>query len=78
MTVIDCGILGEPGTDTTFTRADVARAGGGDLAAMRASRDRASAIPTMIRGLEAILRDLQGKGQVAGYFGLGGGTNAAL
>lgn len=78
VTVIDCGILGEPGTDTTFTRADVARAGGDDLAAMRASRDRASAIPTMIRGLEAILRDLQGKGQVAGYFGLGGGTNAAL
>ncbi|MFB9262722.1 Tm-1-like ATP-binding domain-containing protein [Bradyrhizobium erythrophlei] len=78
VTVIDCGILGEPGTEATFTRAAVARAGGGDIAAMRASRDRASAIPTMIRGLEAILLDLQGKAQIAGYFGLGGGTNAAL
>lgn len=78
VTVIDCGILGEPGTEATFTRAAVARAGGGDIAAMRASRDRASAIPIMIRGLEAILQGLQGQGQIAGYFGLGGGTNAAL
>lgn len=78
VTVIDCGILGEPGTEATFTRASVARAGGGDIAAMRALRERASAIPTMIRGLETILRDLQGEAQVAGYFGLGGGTNAAL
>jgi uncharacterized protein (UPF0261 family) len=78
VTVIDCGVLGEPGTAATFTRADVASAGGGDIMAMRASRDRASAIPTMIRGLEVILRDLRSRGQVAGYFGLGGGTNAAL
>lgn len=78
VTVIDCGILGEPGTEASFTRAEVAGAGGADIAAMRASRDRASAIPIMIGGLKAILRDLQGRGQVAGYFGLGGGTNAAL
>ncbi|MBN8988925.1 MAG: Tm-1-like ATP-binding domain-containing protein [Rhizobiales bacterium] len=78
VTVIDCGILGEPGTRADFTRSDVARAGGGDIAALRAARDRANAIPAMIRGLEAILRDLQGRGRVAGYFGLGGGTNAAL
>jgi uncharacterized protein (UPF0261 family) len=78
VTVIDCGVLGEPGTAATFTRAEVATAGGGDIVALRASRDRASAIPTMIRGLEAILRDLRSRGRVAGYFGLGGGTNAAL
>lgn len=78
VTVIDCGILGEPGMPAAFTRADVARAGGGDIAALRASRDRAPAISTMIRGLEVIMRDLQADGKIAGYFGLGGGTNAAL
>lgn len=78
VTVIDCGILGEPTIAPTISRADVARAGGGDIAAMRAARDRANAIPLMIRGLEVILRDLRDKGLVAGYFGLGGGTNAAL
>ncbi|MBN8943029.1 MAG: Tm-1-like ATP-binding domain-containing protein [Rhizobiales bacterium] len=76
--VIDCGILGEPGTAATIGRAAVAKAGGGDITAMRAAHDRADAIPTMIRGLEALLTELRDQGQVAGYFGLGGGTNAAL
>lgn len=56
MTVIDCGILGEPGTESDLHTA-VAHASGSDIAAMRGSRDRASA------GLEAIQRDLQGRGQ---------------
>ncbi len=76
--VIDCGILGEPGTAATVKRAEVARAAGETIEALRAAHDRAAAIPVMIRGLEAVLGRLLGEDRVAGYFGLGGGTNAAL
>ncbi len=76
--VIDCGILGTAGTAAEFTRAAVAKAGGGDIDAMRDARDRAAAFPVMVRGLETVLRDLRAKGRIAGYFGMGGGTNAAL
>jgi uncharacterized protein (UPF0261 family) len=36
--VIDCGILGEPTLDATFTRAEIAQAGGTTIEALREGR----------------------------------------
>ena len=76
--VIDCGILGTPTLEAHFDREVVAQAGGGDLASMRQSRDRETAIPIMNGGLELILSGLLADNEVAGYIGVGGGTNAAF
>ncbi|MBS7699721.1 MULTISPECIES: Tm-1-like ATP-binding domain-containing protein [unclassified Chelatococcus] len=76
--VIDCGILGRPTLAADFPREVVATAGGGDLAALIAKRDREAALPVMIAGLENILRELLAKDEVGGFLGIGGGTNAAL
>lgn len=76
--ILDCGILGEPSIEAAVPRAEIARAGGHALEALRAGRDRAVAIPAMIQGLEATLRKLLAEGRVQGYLGVGGGTNAAL
>lgn len=76
--LIDCGVLGEPGLRATVTREAVARAGGGDIAALRGQRNREKALPVMIAGLQAELRRMLETDGIAGYFGIGGGTNAAL
>lgn len=76
--ILDCGILGEPSIEPTISRAEIARAGGETIEALREGRDRSVAIPAMIRGLEATLRRLAAEGRVLGYLGIGGGTNAAL
>lgn len=78
VTVIDCGILGEGGANATISNEAVARAGGGDLRRMREERNRETAIPIMIKGLEARIEQLQASGRVLGFIGIGGGTNAAL
>lgn len=76
--VIDCGILGEPTIDASITRAEIAVAGGTTIDALREGRNREVAIPAMIRGLEVTIRRLHSEGRIAGYLGIGGGTNAAL
>jgi uncharacterized protein (UPF0261 family) len=76
--VIDCGILGTPGMAATVDRESVARAAGCDLAALRHGRNREEAIPAMGRGLAAVLEALLATGKVRGFFGIGGGTGAAL
>lgn len=76
--LIDCGVLGETALVADISRAEVAAAAGTSIEALRASADREQAIPAMIRGLEAIVTRLLAQGRVAGYLGVGGGTNAAL
>jgi uncharacterized protein (UPF0261 family) len=76
--VIDCGILGEPTIDASITRAEIAVAGSTTIDALREGRNREVAIPAMIRGLEVTIRRLHAEGRIAGYLGIGGGTNAAL
>jgi uncharacterized protein (UPF0261 family) len=76
--LIDCGILGEPAIEPSVSRAEVARAGGTTIEALREGRNREVAIPAMIRGLEATIRRLHAEGRILGYLGIGGGTNSAL
>jgi uncharacterized protein (UPF0261 family) len=76
--VVDCGILGRAGARADVPREAVAQAGGSDLGSMQREQNRETAIPIMLRGLERVIADLFARGRVAGYLGLGGGTNAAL
>jgi uncharacterized protein (UPF0261 family) len=57
---------------------DVARAGGGDLAQLRARGDRGSAVDTMQAGARALIRSLFAEGRFAGVIGLGGGGGTTM
>lgn len=76
--VMDLGILGEPFFAPDIPAAEVARAGGGDLDALRARGDRGAAIEVMQRGACALVQALFADGRVDGVAGLGGGGGTAM
>jgi uncharacterized protein (UPF0261 family) len=76
--VLDLGVLGEPAFAPDVTAAEVARAGGADLAALRAARDRGPAIEAMLRGAVALVPALHAQGRIHGVLGLGGGGGTAM
>jgi uncharacterized protein (UPF0261 family) len=76
--VMDLGVLGEPAFAPDVPAAEVARAGGADLAALRAARDRGPAIEAMLRGAVALVPALHAQGRIHGILGLGGGGGTAM
>jgi uncharacterized protein (UPF0261 family) len=76
--VMDLGILGEPKCPADVSAADVARAGGGELAAMRARADRGSAVEVMSKGACALVPALFAARRFDGVLGLGGGGGTAM
>jgi uncharacterized protein (UPF0261 family) len=76
--VMDLGILGEPAFVPEISAAQVARAGGGDLAALRAHGDRGSAVEVMLAGACALVPALHAQGRFDGVLGLGGGGGTAM
>jgi uncharacterized protein (UPF0261 family) len=76
--VVDPGILGVPAVEADVSREEVARAGGADLAALRAGGDKGRAIATMIGGTREIVRRLYTAGQVGGVLAVGGGQGTAI
>jgi uncharacterized protein (UPF0261 family) len=77
--VIDSGILGEPaGCEPDVPRAEVARAGGHELAAVREAGSRGAAVERMQEGVRAVLERLWGEGRVDGALCLGGAEGALL
>src|SRR5690606_18720717 len=76
--VMDLGILGEPAFAPDIPAAEVARAGGGDLAGLRAGRDRGAAVDVMLAGAKALTRQLHAQGRFQGVLGLGGGGGTAM
>jgi uncharacterized protein (UPF0261 family) len=76
--VMDLGILGEPVFAPDIAAAEVARAGGGDLDALRARDDRGAAIEVMQRGACALVPTLFADGRFDGVAGLGGGGGTAM
>jgi uncharacterized protein (UPF0261 family) len=73
---MDLGILKD--NPATFSAADVARAGGGDLAALRAAADRGAAVEVMLQGARVLVPRLYGEGRFAGVLGLGGGGGTSM
>jgi len=76
--LIDFGVLGDPEIPADVSNAEVARAGGGDLRQLRASRDKAEAMRVMTAGLTAVVRGLWAKGQLQGMLSMGGTGGTAI
>jgi len=82
VTVVDVGVLGEPGFPPDVPAADVARAAGVDLADLRFTREgsdtRAVALQTMSRGAVAVVGDLVARGRCDGVMGMGGSGGSTV
>ncbi len=77
--VIDTGILGEPeGCVPDVSRAEVARAAGHELDAVRAAGSRGAAVERMQEGVRAVLERLWAERRVDGALCLGGAEGALL
>lgn len=76
--VIDFGVLGEPAFKPDITRAEVAAAGGGDLAHLASGQYKDEAMKVMAAGLAAIVRKLYDEGQLDGILGMGGSGGTSI
>jgi uncharacterized protein (UPF0261 family) len=77
--VIDSGILGEPaGCEPDVSRAEVARAAGSELDAVRAAGSRGAAVEQMQRGVREVVDRLWEEGRLDGVLCLGGAEGALL
>ncbi|MGE0630664.1 MAG: Tm-1-like ATP-binding domain-containing protein, partial [Hyphomicrobiaceae bacterium] len=74
----DIGVLGEPGLAADMTRREIAAAGGADLDALAAAKDRGAALAAMSAGAAAAMMKLYGEGRLDGILGLGGGSGTAI
>jgi uncharacterized protein (UPF0261 family) len=75
--VIDAGVM-EPQWEADISATQVAQAGGGDLAELRAAGDRANALDVMCKGARAVALDLVAEGRVDGIISLGGSGGTAI
>ena len=69
---MDTGILSPPHVGVDIDREEVARRGGVPLEEAVASGDKGKCILNMIRGAEAVCRDLYDQGRFQGVIGIGG------
>ncbi len=76
--VVDVGILGEPRLVPAIQRAEVAAAGGSELSALVAKRDRGDAVTAMSLGAPVILSRLVAEGRVQGVIALGGSGGTTI
>lgn len=79
VTLIDCGVLGDPAITPDISREDVAKAAGADLAELVAKGDRGAAVIAMAAGAEKVVSELWQAGKIDGALSLGGtgGTSIA-
>ena len=76
---VNTGVLGSTTLFPVDIEADVvARAGGGDLAVLRANHDRGQAMQVMAAGAAAVARQLHAEGRVAGIIGMGGSGGSSV
>jgi uncharacterized protein (UPF0261 family) len=76
--VVDCGI-GEHASDlATIGAEEVMRAGGGDLAALRAAGDRGAAVSAMAEGARATVLALHATKRCDGVLAAGGSGNTSI
>jgi uncharacterized protein (UPF0261 family) len=76
--MIDVGALEPPGFKPDITREEVAQAGGVDLAALVARRDRGETVTAMAQAASAMLTKLVAERRVEGVISLGGGGGTAI
>jgi uncharacterized protein (UPF0261 family) len=76
--VIDVGVMAEPGLTPEVTATEVARAGGAELAELRAEGDKARAMEAMTRGAAVVVKELFDQGEIHGILGLGGSAGTVI
>jgi uncharacterized protein (UPF0261 family) len=76
--VVDMGVLGTPAARADITRAEVARAGGTTLAALRRDPTREATQPVMAAGATKLLQRRLDSGRLHGVLGLGGLQGTAM
>ena len=75
---IDIGIIGDPGFEPDIARADVAAAGGANIADFVSGEHKDNAMQAMTNGLVEVVLKLHREGQVAGIFSMGGSGGTAV
>jgi uncharacterized protein (UPF0261 family) len=75
---VDFGVLGEPPFLPDVTNAEVARAAGADLRALRQSKDKTLAMRAMAEGLPRVLSRLLDEGRLDGVCGMGGSGGTTI
>jgi uncharacterized protein (UPF0261 family) len=76
--LVDVGTGGEPAVTPDITRAEVAAAGGIDLAPLAARRDRGECVTAMTKAAPRLLEKLIAAGRIDGVISLGGGGGTAI
>jgi uncharacterized protein (UPF0261 family) len=76
--VIDFGVMGEPTLAPDITRAEVAEAGGGDLAHLASGEHKDEAMQVMAAGLAAVVRRLYDEGKLDGILSMGGSGGTSI
>jgi uncharacterized protein (UPF0261 family) len=76
--LIDVGTGAEPAVKPDITRAEVAAAGGIDLAALVARGDRGECVSAMAKAAPRLLERLVAEGKIQGVISLGGGGGTAI
>lgn len=75
---VDFGVMGDPPFVPDVTSAEVARAGGVDLNALRQSKDKSLAMRVMAEGLSRTLLRLYQEGRLHGVCGMGGSGGTSI
>jgi uncharacterized protein (UPF0261 family) len=76
--MVDFGVLGDPPFLPDVTNAEVARAGGEELASLRQSKDKTRAMRVMADGLSRILSRLHAERRLDGVCGMGGSGSTTI
>ena len=76
--VVDFGVMGQPDFEPDVSRAEVAAAGGGDLAYLAAGTHKDEAMRTMAQGLASVVERLYGEGRFDGILGMGGSGGTSI
>ena len=76
--VVDFGVMGQPAFEPDVSRAEVAAAGGGDLAYLASGSHKDEAMRTMAEGLASVVERLYGEGRFDGILGMGGSGGTSI
>ena len=76
--VVDFGVMGKPEFAPDIARDEVARQGGGDLAALSTGEHKDAAMQVMAAGLAVVVSDLYANGKLDGILGMGGSGGTSI
>ncbi len=76
--LVDTSMGAEPAVTPDISADEVAKAGGGDISQMRASRETGKLGPIMIKGAIEKIKELHSAGKVDGIVSFGGASNTTI